>query len=251
MSRKTRGFNQVYADLGVINTPFYLLNKRNGWQVGVKKGVLSLQLSKMKNLTKTGKGTGTIMTKNTYKKAKKRGKSGKTQTANKQVYSKRKASRKPVNLSSAPNAHKPANDATIKPRRLPTRVAKSMFSERNPRCGKKSFFFGGEFTMPVQLKDDKMRLDDIVVACCKMAVHCNMNDTHWWAVYKYTDRHSGCALYSISNQPRGHGKSVKAGVIVIKKSDTQGMSESDVKSMIDAELKDYSDWLNAPMFLQA
>lgn len=114
----------------------------------------------------------------------------------------------------------------------------------NPRYGKKSYFFGGEFSLPeTNNNSGKSKLENLVIACCETAVHCDVKDTYWFPVYKHTTNKD---FYSTSSFMK-RANSSRIGVIVIKKSDAPNMSSSQVTRMIERELSDYSEWVNSPM----
>ena len=117
----------------------------------------------------------------------------------------------------------------------------------NPRYGKKSFFFGGEFQVPTADNQKALPTKELATACCDFAIQCDVSDTSWWVVYKHMIGSSGSYLFSINPVYRGHKGALQSGIIMIRNSDVVGMSNGLVAKMLDNELAEYSKWLNAPL----
>lgn len=117
----------------------------------------------------------------------------------------------------------------------------------NPRYGKKSFFFGGEFEVPTANNQKALPIKELASACCEFAIQGDINDTHWWVVYKHMTGSNGAYVFSINPVYRGHKSSLQAGIIMIRDTDVTGMSNGSIAKMLDNELSDYSKWLNAPL----
>lgn len=139
--------------------------------------------------------------------------------------------------------------ATLKtqPTTVSPRVVTNLLEQPNPRKGKKSFFFGGEFELPILTGRKNLTATELAVLCCKTAVHCNLIETYWWAVYKHSSKLGAAYTLSIHPPRIGRGYSPQVGIILIKKSDTATMTEKQVAEMIDTELYCYSEWLSVPM----
>ena len=123
----------------------------------------------------------------------------------------------------------------------------NFLEQPNPRNGKKSFFFGGEFEMPILTGRNNLTSNELAVMCCKTAVHCNLVEVYWWAVYKHSNTLGGAYTLSIRPPHVGRGYAPQVGIILIKKADTEQMTEAQVAEMLDAELFAYSEWLSVPM----
>ncbi|MBO6225835.1 MAG: hypothetical protein J6N72_10395, partial [Psychrobacter sp.] len=117
----------------------------------------------------------------------------------------------------------------------------------NPRYGKKSFFFGGEFEIPTANNQKALPIKELAAACCDFAIQGDINDTHWWVVYKHSTGSYGNYVLSINQVYRGHRSEVQAGIIMIRHSDVTGMSNGLIAKMLDNELAEYSKWLNVPL----
>lgn len=120
-------------------------------------------------------------------------------------------------------------------------------SDINPRYGKKSFFFGGEFEIPLAENGKVLYMEELAKAACKSTVQCAIEHTYWWPVYKHSGEHDVLSIHTHSKDARSSSRS---GVILIKKSDTVGLTDGQVARMIERELSDYSIWLNKPMSVQ-
>ena len=116
----------------------------------------------------------------------------------------------------------------------------------NPRYGKKSYFFGGEFEVPKSTNNKSLSGRDLAEACCDFAVQCNVDDTHWWVVHKHITKSDGTYTLSINQIHKGRGGALQAGLIMIKNTDVAGMSRASIAKMLDDELRNYSVWLNNP-----
>lgn len=140
-------------------------------------------------------------------------------------------------------------NAESKPRTttVSARVIETLLEQPNPRKGKESFFFGGEFEMPKLTGRSKPTTTEIAVMCCKAAVQCNLVETYWWAVYMHRTKQGAAYTMSIHPPHIGRGYSPQIGIILIKKSDTENMTEKQVAEMLDIELYCYSEWLSTPM----
>lgn len=117
----------------------------------------------------------------------------------------------------------------------------------NPRYGKKSYFFGGEFEVPKSIDNKLLSGRNLAVACCDFAVQCNVDDTHWWVVHKHITKSDGTYTLSINQIYKGRGGALQVGLIMIKNTDVAGMSRGSIAKMLDNELRDYSAWLNNPI----
>ena len=142
-------------------------------------------------------------------------------------------------------SRKDNNDKQLSTTRAKTYDATTTGS--NPRYGKKSYFFGGEFSIPTSNSPKALRTLDLAAACCEFALQAELTDVDWWVVYSHSDKFGNSHTLSINSTYQGRGGALQAGIVMIKKDDTKGMSKGQIAQMLDKEMQDYSAWLNAPL----
>lgn len=158
----------------------------------------------------------------------------------------RKSNKRPsINLSSRATVVK--HKAVVSKAKTPTANNNHQI-QVNPRRGKASFFFGAEFSIPRTPHNEKdLQSRDLAIECCKTAVQSDIDDTYWWVVYKNVSKRGGKDALSLRAQHPLHSYVSKVGIIIIRKSDVEGMTHGEVAKMLDREVYEYGQWLNRPL----
>lgn len=118
----------------------------------------------------------------------------------------------------------------------------------NPRRGKQSFFFGAEFDIPTTPHHEKeLQTRDLATACCDFAVQCDLDNTYWFVVYKNESKRTKKETLSLRPQHPSKGYVSKFGIIIMRKSDTNGETNAEINRMLEREVFEYGQWLNRPL----